>query len=677
MSRSPAARAERAAFAVLAAALALVVIPQLGRVPPWTVALLGLFGAWRLLAEIAGWPLPDRQHRVLLAFKQLLALAVFVAVAASFGGQLGRDAGVALLVVLLGLKLIEARGTRDHYVLVFLGYFLVVTNFLYAQRILDALVMLAGVLGLTASLAILNDSGRAPGLRRALALAATMLAQAAPLMVALFVLFPRLPGPLWGLPRDAGTGLTGISEEMTMGAISRLGLSDAIAFRVEFDGPLPPATARYWRGPVLWHTDGRTWRPGRPSAAEADPIPVHGTGPRVHYTVTLEPHEHNWLYALEMPAATPTMARRTRDQRLLTRRRVTRRLRYALSAYTEYRLDEAAPAELGRALQLAPRHHPRARDLGRHWRATLDDPQAIVEQALRHFAEEDFHYTLQPPLARADPVDEFLFDSRRGFCEHFAGAFTVLMRAAGIPARIVIGYQGGAYNPVGDYLVVRQHDAHAWTEVWLAGRGWVRIDPTAAVAPARVERGIDIALPDARTQLPLGLPRIATLESVWRGLRDAADAIGNAWNQWVLGYGVQRQAQLLQRLGMPRPDWTRLGLWLTLALGLIMAVLAAFMLRRPQRARADPARALYDRFCARLARHGLDRAPWEGPLAFAARVRREHGDGDGSVARISALYVQARYQSEAAALARLQHAVEAFRAPARAGSRIDMDGQTR
>lgn len=645
-------------LAWLGAALVLVLAPHVPRLPPWTTLLVALLAAWRLLAETAGWPLPDRRHRMLLFVKRALALGVFVAVAASYGGQLGRDAGVALLVVLVGLKLVEARGERDLYVLALLGYFLVITNFLYSQSMATGVYMLAAVLIVTTALVVLNDHRAALPVRGQLALAGVLLVQAAPLAAAMFVLFPRLPGPLWGMPQEAADAITGLDEEMTLGRISRLGLSDAIAFRVEFEGEVPPAATRYWRGPVLWHTDGRTWTPGRPGR-EPEPVPVIVYGAPVRYAVTLESHHRRWLYALEMPTHKPGWARQTRDLRLLARRQLSRRVRYELTSYTEYRIAEASDAELERALALPPGRHPRAVALGRRWRAELDDARAVVERALAWFAEQPFYYTLQPPPAAGDPIDEFLFETRRGFCEHYAAAFTVVLRAAGVPARVVTGYQGGEYNPMGDYLIVRQRDAHAWSEVWLAARGWVRVDPTAAVSPARVARGIDEVLPAARARLPLGLEGSDTVQRLWRGMRNAWDAANNAWNQWVLGYTAERQARLLERLGMEHPDWARLGMWLTAALGALLGVLGAIVLRTRDTT-GDPARALYERWCRRLARAGIGQCPAEAPLALAARVRRQRPELAEAAARITDLYLHARYGRDPDYLPALERAVRGF-----------------
>jgi transglutaminase-like putative cysteine protease len=650
---------------ILIAALAVVTVPHATRQPLWVTILFLLLVGWRVAGDWRGWPLPGGRHRGLNLLKHAMAMLVFVAVAASYGGHLGRDAGVALLVVLLGLKLIELSRPRDFHVAGYLGYFLVATNFLYTQSIAMALYMLVGIGLLTTALVALHDRCGSLGIRARARIAATVLLQAGPLMLVLFVLFPRLPGPLWGLPRDAHSGISGLRDEMMLGNISSLTLSDAIVFRVEFEGALPPVAGLYWRGPVFWHNDGRTWTAGRKTPGEEVPVPARGIGAAVRYTVTLEPSEERWLYALDLPTELPEFARRSRDFQLSTARRIEGRLRYHGTSHTDYRVTAALESELQRALALPVGRHPRAVALGQSLRQRNSSARAVIAEALRLFGSAPFVYTLRPPAAVADPVDEFLFRTRQGFCEHYAVAFAVLMRAAGIPTRVVTGYQGGEYNPIGGYLIVRQRDAHAWTEVWLGERGWMRVDPTAAVAPDRLERGIDMALPAMR-ELPLGSDALGRL---WRGIRNRWDAMNNGWNQWVLGYGTQRQAQLLARWGMGDPNWARLSLWLVAALGALMALLLVYM-TRTKRAGQDPIRAEYDRYCDLLARAGWTRAPWEGPLDFAARASAGSRELAPGITRVARLYVRARYERDPAAARLMPRAVRALRARLRAGPRI-------
>ncbi|MGH8757531.1 MAG: transglutaminaseTgpA domain-containing protein, partial [Burkholderiales bacterium] len=435
-------------------------------------------------------------------------------------------------------------------------------------------------------------------------LAGTLLIQAVPLMVVLFLLFPRVQGPLWGLPQDAYSGITGLSDTMSPGSLSELTLSDAVAFRVKFDDPAPKASMLYWRGPVLWRFNGRTWYARRYTVSK--PPELQALDKPLRYTVTLEPHNRNWLFALDMPGTLPPQAGITPDFQILSNAPVRNRMRYDIGSYLKYQTGvNEDPAELRRALQFARNSNPRAMELAQSWRRSAGDEMSIINQALNLFRKDNFYYTMLPPLLGEHPVDEFLFDTKRGFCEHYASSFAFLMRAAGIPARIVTGYQGGEFNAVDDYFIVRQADAHAWVEVWLKQRGWVRIDPTAAVSPLRVEAGIAAAVP-ATDPLPLFVrhdyPWLRQARFIW-------DAMANNWNQWVLGYTQQRQAQFMMQLGMSEATWQNMAIALLAASGFIMLGLAGMILWRLRTAPRDPVQMAYHKFCGKLAKDGLARRP--------------------------------------------------------------------
>ena len=622
-----------------AAALTACIAPHMPRQPLPVTAGFALLLAWRLLGAWRGWPLPDHRHRLLVTMKNFMAVGIFAAIYFLYGRTLGREAGVSLLIVLSGLKLLEMQSERERYLLAFLSYFLVITNFFYTQGIPAALLMVFDVWLVTASLIVLNDGGGGLAIGQPLRLSGRMLAQALPLTLAAFVLFPRLPGPLWGLPKDAHAGVTGLSEEMSPGNISSLSLADTPAFRVEFVGTPPAPAERYWRGPVLTHTDGVTWR--RTDRERLWPPNLHAEGNRHQYTVTLEPHNQRWLFLLELPAVYPQDSLVTRDLRVLARKPVTQRLRYTAQSYPNSRIVQADDEDLTAALDLPGGFHPRTVALARQWRSGSRSPDEIIRRALQHFRDQPFFYALTATAAEGDTVDDFLFNTRRGFCEHYASAFTILMRAAGIPARVVTGYQGGEYNPVGGYLLVRSRDAHAWTEVWIAGRGWTRVDPTGAVAPSRIERGIDTAIPPALAGIPDVLEQNPAVMQLWRTLRDTVDAVNNRWNLWVIGYNTRRQSELLSRLGV-EARWSNLTIGLTAIATLIMATIAVSMLLAASR-RRDPVRAAYDRFCARLARAGLPRPAYEGPFDFATRAARRFPRAADRIFDITALYVDLRY----------------------------------
>ena len=621
--------------------LALVAAPHASHMPVWTIALTVMLLAWRAYVGYARLTLPNRW--LLL----LIALATAVGVFFNYRTIFGRDAGVTLLVVMLGLKLLETRTLRDAMLASFLCYFLVITNFLYSQTIGTGLYMLACTLVITATMVNLNHAESEPPFRLQLRTAGVLLAQSVPLMLVLFVLFPRVPGPLWGLPRDAFAGVSGLSDTMTPGSLTSLALSDAVAFRVQFEGPMPRAKDLYWRGPIMWDFDGRTW--SVPSFVHTAPR-IEAQGAPVNYEVTLEPHNRRWLFALDLPARAPPRSLVSSDYQLYSVRPVNNRLRYDLTSLLNARFgDEESRFALNRALQLPSRFNPRAQELGRSLRQKHADEEGIIGEMLSMF-RRNFVYTLEPPLLGEHPVDEFLFSTRTGFCEHYASSFAVVMRAAGIPTRIITGYQGGEVNVYGDYLIVRQADAHAWTEVWLRGRGWVRVDPTFAVAPVRVDTGISAAVP--RTD-PLPLMVRAPFKFV-RQVRLTWDYMANTWNQWVLGYTPERQRSLLSSAGVDNATWEKLTAILFVAAGIIVAMFTALALRQLKSRVRDPVRTAYLRFCDKLRRKGLARAPDEGPVDYARRVEGQRPDLASAVEAITRLYVALRYGAEASATALLE-----------------------
>jgi len=635
-------------LAWLLASLALAIAPHLEHLPLWVGPLCLALGLWRLAIARRNAPLPKKW--LLL----LLAAAASASLFSHYHTLFGRDAGVALLVVMIALKLMEMKSLRDTMVVIFLSYFLVITGFLYSQSIPTAFYLLLVVLLTTATMIGYNDVNNGLNARPRLRLAGILLAQAVPLMLVLFVFFPRV-SPLWGLPKDAYAGMTGISDSMSPGAISQLIRSEAIAFRVKFDGPPPHQNLRYWRGPVLWDYDGRTWSTRQP--LDGAPVQLIPLGTAMHYTVTLEPHNQRWLFALDLPATLPPDSIAGADLQILSQKPVQQRLRYSIASHTQYRFGvELGENERKRALHLPARANPQARELAGHWRSSLKKTQAIVNQALSMFRNEVFVYTLHPPLLGRQAVDDFLFKTRRGFCEHYTSSFVFLMRAAGIPARVVTGYQGGEMNPLGDYLIVRQSDAHAWAEVWLEQEGWVRIDPTAAVSPNRIESGIAAALPGA--ELP---PSLVQLDADWlRRARLSWDLLNNNWNQWVLGYGQERQSRFLSRFNSALASWQGMATAMVAGLAALLLGIALWMLWHTPRRSNDPVQAAYGKFCARLGRRGISRSAHEGPADFALRAKHLRPDLAPQIELITKLYIRLRYERHHAAMGDLRQAVRRF-----------------
>ena len=621
----------------LIVAFVLVAAPHAERLPLWLSAIAAVMCLWRAYLARTRTALPARWLLV------VIVAATAAAIYLHYRTLFGRDAGVALLTLMLSLKLMETRSQRDGMVLAFISYFLIITNFFYSQSIPTALYLLGCVWVVTAAMIGLQYTREAADYRgqwrTQLRTAAVMLAQSVPLMVVFFVLFPRVQGPLWGMPSDAFAGVTGLSDSMSPGTINQLVLSDDVALRAEFAGPVPRPNQLYWRGPVLVEFDGLTWTtPPRPFLNRVD---LERRENAVRYNVTVEPHNRRWLFALDMPGALPPGSFITPDHLLMSQTPVVSRRRYEAVSYLDYVAGaNSNEFTLRRALQLPRGFNPRTLDMGRELRSRHGSNDAIMNAALAYFREQKFTYTLEPPLLGRHSVDEFIFNTRQGFCEHFSSAFVVLMRAAGVPARVVTGYLGGEYNPLGNYVIVRQSEAHAWTEVWIEQRGWVRVDPTNAVSPMRADSGLSAALPEG-AQLPRGMLRGRNALFHQLGLR--LDAIANAWNQSVLGYNLESQRALLYRAGLDGDTLRTLAMLLIAATLIVTAALAFMTLARRQRTR-DPALAAYQKFCDKMARAGIARSDSEGPLDYAARVARVRPEFAPAAHEITQLYVALRYQ---------------------------------
>ncbi len=611
-------------------------LPHVEHAPIWLTIAVGAALAWRMAIWWRRAALPSRW---LLNF---LVAAGSAGIFLTFRQFFGKDPGIALLICFLALKLLEMRRVRDGLAIIFLCYFLLLTHFLNEQGIGVAGFTLATLVIVTAALASLGHGGRpaADHLRQS----ALMLAQATPFMLVLFLLFPRVQGPLWGMPADAYSGMSGLSDSMSPGSISNLSLSSEIAFRVKFEEEIPPKPALYWRGPVLSLYDGRTWRADARQRKVSPPDTAAGRTYR--YSVTLEPHNKYWLFALEMPWKLPPDAILSRDYQLLSKTPVRSRIRYEAQSHLEFvpGVDETA-ASMRSHLAL-PANNPRTRALAEQWRREMATDEAIIRRMLDHFRQESFFYTLTPPLLGENSIDQFLFETRRGFCEHFASAFVFAMRASGVPARVVTGYQGGEQNPIDGFLIVRQSDAHAWAEVWLKDKGWVRIDPTAAIAPNRIEAGLASSVPASEP-----LPFLVRSDLSWlRAIRFRWEALSNSWNQLVLGYNPQRQREVLSRLGMREPDWKAMTAAMATLCGLLLLGLTFWTLHK--RIHIDPTVRAWNRLSRRLAHIGLARSNYEGPADYSSRVAQARPDLTQAIKAIADLYIELRYGRESSKVAR-------------------------
>jgi transglutaminase-like putative cysteine protease len=644
---------DKADTLLLLLACVLVLLPQATHLPLWTSLACAATLGWRAWVTFRGKRMPSPW--LLLPIAALGMAGVYWTHHTFFG----REPGVAMLVLLLAFKLLEMHAKRDLFVVMFLSFFLILTNFLYSQSIGTALMMIAALIAIVSAQVSFQYTGRVPPLARRLRFGAALFALALPLALVLFVLFPRISGPLWGLPGDAHNNRSGLSDSMSPGNVSSLALSDEIAFRAKFDGSAPRNGQLYWRGPVLGDYDGRTWtvlrHNGRRLAGQ--PITITMRSPPLHYQVTLEPTGQRWIYALELPKNAPTLEGNptgfTADLQLLASQPISQRVRYDVQSVSDYQLQANEDIDnLQQWLRLPVGLNQRTTAFAAALRQQYGAPAQQVSAVLQFFRQGKFRYTLEPPLLGKDAVDEFLFTTQAGFCEHYAGAFVVVMRAMGIPARVVTGYQGGEVNPVDGYLTIRQSDAHAWAEVWLKQRGWLRIDPTAAVAPERVEKNLASAIPHRGLDGLFGFDGLNNLISLEAGkdswlsqIRNNWSAVSNAWNQWVLDYTPSRQRSLIESLGIGHADWRTMILLMTaIGTAVIGLTLLPLLLQRSQR---DPLDVIYATWCQSMARHGYRREIYEGPHSYGARLAAalitENSTKQAAIAQFLALYSAAKY----------------------------------
>lgn len=620
----------------LVAAFAVAVLPHLPHVALWIPLLIVCICTWRLLAARHRRPLPSAWIRL------PLAILGFAGVFVTYRQITGVDAGSALLMVMAAMKLLETRGHRDRAVVVFLCFFLLFAAFLREQALWGPVYLFSGALFVVTALLQVSRRVDAVGRGVALATATRLLLQAVPLAVLLFLLFPRVPGPFWSLPQRGAQAASGLSESMSPGDITELALSDAVAFRVVFDGEPPAASNLYWRGPVLSEFDGREWRMRSVNFLPGLRDKVDRGGPQIGYEVTLEPHGRRWLLALESPLSWDApRAVTTAPYQLVRFRPVERRTSYrALSSLTGS--TPGWMSERGRTAdtKLPDGTNPRSVAWAIAERARVASDQEFLAAILQMFREQPFFYTLTPALLGAQSVDDFLFGTREGFCGHYASAFAVLARAAGIPARVVTGYQGGELNPLADHLTVRQADAHAWAEVWLHDR-WVRYDPTAAVAPERIQWGIDQAI-DSGT--------LAGADQLRRGLFGSGlymswDALNAAWNRWVLGFGPGSQTDLLRWTGVREPTIRHLVVGLAGGMSVFLVLLGAWLYLHRRR-EPDPLVRAYRQLCTRTAKAARPRLPTEGPEEYAAAVTGLRPELKRAVESLFGSYARLRYDGD-------------------------------
>ena len=602
------------------------------RIPLWATAVLIACAAWQLSVAAHKLPALPKPAQLILTF------VLVTCVVATFHTLNGLPAGTVLLVVMGSIKLLETRGRRDRYIVIGAALFLLLAACLDRQALVRLPLYLGDALLCCTALLVSAYGGAGLEIRVAAKLAARSLLLALPLALVFFLFFPRLPGGFWALPAN-DDAITGLGESMSPGSISQLTASYDPAFRVRFAGAIPPPQERYWRGPVLHDFDGYTWRRG---VVEAYRQPaLRYLGEPFRYSVTLVPDANRWWFTLDTVVGSPDKhVFFSYDYDLIAREPVTQLTTYDALSYTHTESSEPL-SNFARKIEsaLPPNRNPRTRELAARLRERAAADPDFVRAVIDFFRTGGFQYSLTPPMLDLDSVDDFLFHTREGFCGHYASAFVALMRAGGVPARVVTGYQGGEWNPIGGYFLIRQSDAHAWAEVWIEGRGWRRVDPTAIVAPERLSRGILDILPNAvsgRTRLLYTTPLLVHLLQGW-------DALNTAWNERIVKFDVNMQLGILERLGVRSADWT--ALVAALASGLIgwLAWIAWHIGRSAGPRPADRLARAYARLCRKLARAGIARDAHEGPLDYAARIVRRRPDLAPRAQPLLARYAHLRY----------------------------------
>jgi len=633
-------------------ALTFSLIPHVQYMPVWITVSFLACAAGRWLIEKQRRRLPPAWLRV------VLALAGFIGVFASYESVSGVGPGSALLAVMAALKLLETRQRRDQFVLLFISIFLIMASLLREQYIWSLPFLIAGMM-LTTTAWLRMSISTEVSICDTFGTGGRLLLYAAPLTLAMWIFFPRIATPFWAVPIDNGSASSGLNDQMSPGDISSLSLSDAVAFRVNFRSSAPPPRQRYWRGPVLHRFNGRTWtgNEATPDLRAQDSIQV--SGEPVEYQVTMEPTQQQWVFALDIPyELSLEEAFMGPQQQVLRAQPVDRRTAYDAVSYLDYRtnVDLSQTARSWWYLRLPDDSNPRTVALAKQMHLVAGSDKAFISDVLDMFGKEEFFYTLEPPALGSNPVDRFLFDTRQGFCEHYASAFAVMMRAAGLPSRIVLGYQGGEMNPMSDYMIVRQSDAHAWTEVWLPEEGWLRADPTASVAPERINSGMSAArFGDAGASWGLRAPAqwLYNLGLTW-------DAVNAKWNGWILGYGPENQNRFMQWLGMDEPSWRKMALTLLVSVLVLIGGISFLLVRRYRPPQKDEAARLYLKFVRKV---GIRTRSGETPREYAARIAAQNAAPATEVNAITDWYLAARYgPPDARSLEALQDAVRDFRA---------------
>ncbi len=606
-------------------------------------------------------------------WKLVLAAVTLAAIFFSYGSLKGIEPGVSVLVVLMSLKILEAHTAREFQVMVMIAWMLCLCGFFLSQDFAIALCLLAAFALLLVALIQFHGGSSSESFWSPVSATCKLLAQAAPLVALLFLLFPRINTDFQFEIRDLRSAASGFSDRLSPGSIASLTNSSDIAFRAEFpDRKTRPPGPMYWRGIVMWHCEGMEWRAPYAPASSSDSSTQSPGDKAIRQRITIAPHGARWMFALDRPFEVPPKAMLARGNYLWSVQPIRKARRYEVISSLEVTGKELQPRERKEALELPASISPAVRDLAQSWIArNSKNPRATVNSALQFFRTQRFRYSLSPGEYKKNDLDEFLFHRRVGFCEHYATSFATLMRLTGTPARVVVGYLGGEYNDLGRFFLVRQADTHAWCEVWLPDSGWTRVDPTSAVAPGRASLDLNsflerrIASGEMETRRSAFVTQL-TRSAIFTNIRLAWEALNYEWDARILGFDADTQESLLASVGIAKR-----GPFLLIAETLVIAaallVIYAGWMQLRSRSRVDRVKALYKRFCREAARLGVRRSPWEGPSDFSKRAAQLLPKESERIRQISDTYIALRYSPKSATiiLDRFAKEVSAFAAHSR------------
>ncbi len=637
----------------LLSSIGLMTLPHVLHVPLPLISFFFLLLGWRFIGIFKPAYLPSQ----IIVFCLLLSgigLLIFM-----HQGVFGRDAGTAVFITALGLKLLEIKSERDLYLITYLAFIVAASQFLYLQNLFMAVYILLVTISLLGTLLCINSGslGNTASIKKA----GSILLQALPLMAVLFIFFPRIEAPRWSFLQDNNQAITGLSDSLEPGSISQLGLSGDIVFRAKFTGKIPENNQRYWRGPVFSYTDGKRWTASRNRRFKHYLDKVTFSGEAYHYKLLMEPQAKNWVFALDMPAAFEFPLHENGVHQLLTSKSFSQRAEYPISSYAQYNTGYITKVEYRENLQLTPQPAERIDELVAQLGGFDDDPEQFIKNLFQHFRENKFQYTLMPPALPNKPIETFLFDTQAGFCGHYATAFTYLMRVAGIPARIVTGYQGGIYNETGKFIEVRQANAHAWSEVWIQGKGWVRYDPTTAIAPERINNDVNIEQQISNNSISFAPIQLdSQTVSLLKSMRSLWSSMDYSWHRWIINYNRRNQLDFLSKLGIH--NILSLLYWLIGSIAFISLILAAYLFKK-DRIKRDKTQHYYWQACQKLVPLKLIKAQYEGAEDFAKRVDATAPEFKAQFQIITTLYIQLRYgniKQQKLLIQQLKQAVKQF-----------------